>query len=95
MAVNWLSKFVVTFVLAQLKVSELPGTNGLFSTKLQLGIGEGDGIRFQMQDRRRLAEEQGLQEAQELLRKLEESTAELAKGDVGKKDALAQMNDLS
>lgn len=52
-------------------------------------------LKNQVQERRRLAEEQGLQEAQQLLRKLEESTAELAKGDVGKKDALARMNDLS
>lgn len=52
-------------------------------------------LKNQVQDKRRLAEEQGLKEAQELLRKLEESTAELAKGDIGKKDALAQMNDLS
>lgn len=52
-------------------------------------------LKNHVQERRRLAEEQGLQEAQQLLRKLEESTAELAKGDVGKKDALAKMNDLS
>lgn len=52
-------------------------------------------LKNQMQDRRRLAEEQGLREAQDLLQKMEATTSEMSKGDLDKKDALVKMNDLA